>query len=215
MLVRSFSILALVATAACTNTLNKELSPGDGGDSFGNATMNNSLIQSGQKDYAMALGGRFAQEVPSTITFAFGSAQLTSTARAALDRQATWINQFPEVRFNVFGHTDAVGSESANKALGLARANAVVSYLGARGVSRSRLQALVSYGESRPVIHTNGPEEQNRRTVTEVSGFVQSNPTVLNGKFAQVVMREYIETIAPRPHPKNAVVQTSNNEPAN
>ena len=44
MLVRSFSILALVATAACTNTLNKELSPGDGGDSFGNATMNNSLI---------------------------------------------------------------------------------------------------------------------------------------------------------------------------
>ncbi len=177
---------------------------------FGNATMNNALVQSGQRDYTIALGGRFAAETPSTVTFAFNSAQLDGAARAALDAQADWIRQFPELRFSVYGHADLVGSDAYNKALGLKRANAVVAYLGSRGISRSRLEALVSYGETRPVIPTPDPEQQNRRTVTEVSGFVKNHPTVLNGKYAAVIMREYI-TLAERPHPANQIIVTETN----
>ncbi len=168
---------------------------------FGNSTMNNVLIQSGQKTYVSALAERFAKEVPSTITFAFDSAVLDTAARATLDRQAHWIQQFPEVRFSVFGHTDLVGSESYNYQLGLRRANAAVNYLVSRGVSRSRLDARVSYGQTRPLIVTQEPERRNRRTVTEVSGFMQRHPTVLNGRYARIIQREYVES-ATRPLPQ-------------
>lgn len=161
---------------------------------FGNATMNNTMIMSGEKDYVVSLANRFAEEVPSTITFAFDSARLDGTARAVLDQQASWIRQFPEVRFRVYGHTDAVGSDAYNRRLGQRRANAVVAYLSSRGISRGRLEAVVSYGETQPLIVTQGRERRNRRTVTEVSGFLKRHPTVLDGKYARVVYREYVQS---------------------
>lgn len=164
---------------------------------FGNATMNNTLVQSGQRDYVVSLGHRFNSEVESTVTFAFNSAQLDNVARATLSQQAHWINQFPEVRFKVFGHTDLVGSNAYNKALGLRRAQAAVNYLVSQGVSRSRLKAVVSFGETRPVINTTDMERRNRRTVTEVSGFVRNHPTLLNGKYAEVIFREYVRSATP------------------
>jgi len=159
---------------------------------FGNASMNNMLIQTGQIDYAVALGERFDAEVPTMVNFAFNSVELDNTARAALDEQANFIRQFPEVRFKVFGHTDAVGANAYNKRLGLRRARAVVRYLTSRGVDRRRLQAVVSFGETRPVIATQDREVRNRRTVTEVSGFVRRHPTVLDGKYAQIIYRDYV-----------------------
>ncbi len=159
---------------------------------FGNATLNNRLIQTGEKDYTIDLARRFAAEVPSTVTFAFNSAQLDANAQATLRHQADWIRQFPEVRFKVFGHTDKVGSAAYNRRLGKRRANAVVAYLTSLGISRSRLQAVVSFGETQPLILTDNRERRNRRTVTEVSGFVGRNPTVLDGKYAAIVNREYV-----------------------
>lgn len=146
----------------------------------------------------VSLGQRFAAEVDSTVTFAFNSSSLDAAAQATLLTQANWIRQFPEIRFRVYGHTDLVGSASYNKRLGLARANAVVAFLSAQGISRSRLEALVSYGETRPVIATQAPEVQNRRTVTEVSGFVKGSPMLLNGKYAEVIFREYIVSAEPK-----------------
>lgn len=188
-------LIVALGLAAC-NSPNLDRTAGhevdDGG--FGNATMNNMLVQTGQRDATYALGTRFAAEVPSTITFPFNSAELTPEARSALMRQADWIRQFPELRFSVYGHTDAVGSDGYNKGLGLRRAKAVVNFFASQGISPSRLEALVSYGETRPVIATPGPEEQNRRTVTEVSGFVKNHPGVLNGKYAEVIFRSYVNS---------------------
>jgi peptidoglycan-associated lipoprotein len=159
---------------------------------FGNATMNNVLIQSGQMSYAVSLSNRFAETVPTTINFAFDSAELDAQARAALDLQANFINQFPEVRFAVYGHTDLVGSDSYNYQLGLRRARAAVAYLVSRGVSQSRLEALVSQGETMPLIVTQAAERTNRRTVTDVTGFVDTHPSVLNGKYAAIIFRDYV-----------------------
>ncbi len=185
---------AMTALASCTNEAGAELDEGN----FGNPTMNNTLVMSGQRDYAVNLANRFAAEVPSTINFAFNSSQLDGEATAALSRQASWIRQFPELRFSVYGHTDLVGSNGYNKSLGLRRAQAAVNYLVGQGISRSRLQALVSYGETQPLVVTQNEERRNRRTVTEVSGFMQNHPAVLNGKYAEVIFREYVES-ATRP----------------
>lgn len=159
---------------------------------FGNSTMNNVLAQTGDASYRISLQHRFSAEVQSTINFAFNSTALDEQARATLRQQAGWINQFPEVHFKVYGHTDLVGSTAYNRRLGLARAQAAVLYLESQGVSRSRLEAVVSFGETQPLIVTEGQERQNRRTVTEVAGFIQNNPAVLNGEYAEIIFREYV-----------------------
>jgi len=166
---------------------------------FGNPTMNNMLVQTGQRDYVVNLNNRFASDVPTTINFAFNSTVLDADAIAVLTRQADWIKQFPEVRFKVFGHTDLVGSNAYNQRLGLRRAQRVVSFLVSQGISRKRLQAVVSYGETQPLIATANKERRNRRTVTEVSGFVDSNPATLNGKYAAVIFREYVTSATQKP----------------
>ena len=207
----SLLLTAALALAACNPAdFNKPLGAEVDEGGFGNATMNNELLMTGQIDATAALGGRFATEVPSTITFAFNSSQLTDAARTTLRQQADWIKQFPEVRFRVYGHTDLVGSDAYNKALGLRRAKAVVAYFGSLGISTARLEAVVSYGKTQPIVPTPGPEERNRRTVTEVSGFVNDREMLLNGKYAAVIMREYIKN-AVRPHPPNTDISTQVN----
>ena len=212
----SFPLLltAALALAACNPyEFNKPVGSEIDEGGFGNATMNNELLMTGKIDATAALGGRFATEVPSTITFAFNSSQLTEAARVTLRQQADWIRQFPEVRFRVYGHTDLVGSDAYNKSLGLRRAQAVVAYFGSLGISTTRLEAVVSYGKTQPVIQTPGPEERNRRTVTEVSGFVNDSEMLLNGKYAAIIMREYINN-AVRPHPPNTDISTQVNPAA-
>ena len=200
--------VAMAALAACA--VNREAGSDVDMGTFGNAQMNNTLVMTGQKDYVMALAGRFGEEVPDTINFAFNSASLDGAAQRVLTHQANWIKQFPEVRFRVYGHTDLVGSNAYNQGLGLRRAQAVVAFFASQGISRSRLEALASYGKTRPIVPTNQPEVRNRRTVTEVSGFVHRHPTLLNGKYAAVIFREYIE-LAKRPHPAVTVQETQTN----
>ncbi|MEL6640640.1 MAG: OmpA family protein [Pseudomonadota bacterium] len=165
----------------------------DGGD-FGEATMNNRLVQTGAQDYTINLARRFAAEVNTTVNFEFNSAVLDAAARETLMKQADWIRQFPEVRFKVYGHTDLVGSQGYNRSLGLRRAQAAVAFLSSQGIDRSRLEAVVSFGETQPLVVTEGRERRNRRTVTEVTGFVENDPLVLNGKYAAIIFRDYVSS---------------------
>lgn len=177
---------------------------------IGNAVDMNAGYHTG--DYVFDFAQRFHETVPDTVTFAFNSAALDENAKAILRRQAHFIRQFPEVRWKVFGHTDAVGSDYYNQRLGQRRAEAVVAYLSSQGVSRKRLQAVVSYGESRPVVATQDRERRNRRTVTEVSGFVADAPLVLDGKYAQIIRREYIQSATEIPPPSGASVLAAGGE---
>ncbi|MBT8153004.1 OmpA family protein [Epibacterium ulvae] len=160
---------------------------------LGIASQNNAAVHRGEGEYVIELGKRFAREIPTTINFEFNSARLDASARAVLDRQADWIKQFPEVRFTVYGHTDAVGSTGYNRSLGQRRANTTVQYLVSKGISRRRLQAVVSFGETRPAIDTQERDRRNRRTVTEVTGFLKRHQE-LDGKYAAIIYRDYVES---------------------
>ncbi|HPE24908.1 OmpA family protein [Albidovulum sp.] len=202
LLLLSAGVLALAACSRETNTMRafygeagSEIETSD----FGNATRNNSAIHSGSISQVVNMTRKFAGDVPNTVNFAFDSAVLDGDARAALVQQANWIKQFPEVRFRVYGHTDLVGSDAYNKGLGLRRARAVVNFLISQGISRNRLEAVASFGETQPLVFVQTEERRNRRTVTEISGFVATNPLLLNGKYAQVIFREYVTSATP-PH---------------
>lgn len=202
--------VCLLPLAGCGGFFGAEAGSGVDEGNFGNPTMLNAMAMMGEVDAAGMLGQRFANEVPNTVTFEFNQSQLTPEAMATLTRQATWIKRFPEVRFSVYGHTDLVGTEAYNKGLGLRRAQTAVAYLVSQGISRSRLEALVSYGETQPVVNTTGPEQRNRRAVTAVSGFAKGYSGLLNGKYAAIIMRDYVAS-AERAHPSNTTISTSTN----
>ena len=62
--------VSLLAQSACGNGFDDAVGSRVDSGQFGNATMNNHLVQTGQRSFMQALGERFAAEVPSTITFA-------------------------------------------------------------------------------------------------------------------------------------------------
>ena len=159
---------------------------------FGNPTMHNHLVQTGRINLAVVMSRRFAAEVPSMVNFEFDSATLDDEAKRILQRQAHWMKQFPELRYRIFGHTDAVGTDAYNHRLGQRRANAVRNHLVHLGVPRGVILATVSRGSRQPLVVSDGREPANRRTVTEIDGVVRRHPTVLNGQYAQIVYRTYV-----------------------
>jgi len=106
-------------------------------------------------------GSRTIYTLPGTA-FASGSARLTASAQASLQRMAKAVGKQKSVR--VEAHTDSQGADAANLALSQQRADAVRQVLLAAGVPSGRVKA-VGKGESDPLTD-NGTAEgraRNRR----------------------------------------------------
>ncbi len=201
----TFIKTALICSVALTACTGEEAAFGFLGGEIGGelnrnglhgvATANNVAVQSASgEDLLINLTLKFASEVPAMINFEFNKTDLDAEARAALDKQAAWIIAHPNVTFKVFGHTDKVGSNRYNQRLGKRRADTAVRYLTSKGVSRSKVKAVASFGETRPLVLTEDPSRENRRTATEVSGFFRKDGGELDGKYARRIYQTYTST---------------------
>lgn len=111
----------------------------------------------------------FVANVGDRVFFGYDQYDLTVEARSTLDRQATWLNQYPNTNITIEGHADERGTREYNLALGERRANAVKNYLISAGISASRLNTI-SYGKEQPAVVGSEPGvwAQNRRSVTRI-----------------------------------------------
>ena len=163
-----FKFLGLLAAVALLAAC--ETAPEDTGvvaASGGAATGADTSVRTGpapgsQEDLVVNVGDR--------VFFGFDQFDLSPEARATLDRQAGWLNQYRGVTVTIEGHADERGTREYNLALGDRRANAVKNYLVARGVDPSRI-ATISYGKERPAVlgSNEASWSQNRRAVTVVN----------------------------------------------
>jgi OOP family OmpA-OmpF porin len=98
------------------------------------------------------------------VNFEFNSAELTSQAKAILDRVALSLAEWSEIRIEIAGHTDSQGDDAYNLGLSTRRAEAVRAYLAKKGVEASRMTAR-GYGETRPIVQerTREDRKKNRR----------------------------------------------------
>jgi outer membrane protein OmpA-like peptidoglycan-associated protein len=98
------------------------------------------------------------------INFDFDSSTIKPEFEGVLDAAVEALNENPDVRVQVAGHTDSVGTDEYNQGLSERRANAVLGYLSTHGIDASRLTA-VGFGESSPVADnaTADGRAQNRR----------------------------------------------------
>lgn len=102
--------------------------------------------------------------MPESTLFATDSAAVGAQGQNDLYTIARNLNQYPNSRVQVIGHTDSTGSAAYNQDLSERRARSVAGILSAGGVSTSRL-ATSGRGASVPVAsnETTAGRAQNRR----------------------------------------------------
>jgi peptidoglycan-associated lipoprotein len=148
---------ALALLGACSdNTASTGAATGTGA-----AATTGGASPGSQEDLVANVGDR--------VFFAFDQSTLSGDARATLDRQAAWLQRYPQVTIQLAGNCDERGTEEYNLALGQRRANAARDYLVARGISSARI-TTISYGKERPVAAGSDEQaySQNRNAITSV-----------------------------------------------
>ncbi|HIA35896.1 MAG TPA: OmpA family protein [Flavobacteriales bacterium] len=98
------------------------------------------------------------------LEFNFGSAVISFGSYSYLDELSNLLNNNPEWRIKLSGHTDNVGSESLNLLLSKKRAEAIREVLINRSVSSDRI-IVKYYGETQPITGNDTEEgrQRNRR----------------------------------------------------
>ncbi|MBT8188292.1 MAG: OmpA family protein [Croceitalea sp.] len=99
-----------------------------------------------------------------TILFDTGKASLKTETVSVFVDIIRILNEYPNAKFTVEGHTDSVGSSKLNQSLSEKRANSVRDFLVKEGIGSDRLTAI-GYGEDKPIAtnNTRAGRTQNRR----------------------------------------------------
>jgi peptidoglycan-associated lipoprotein len=141
------AILAALAIAGCAKQQSDQ------------TAMGAAAVPGSQQDFVVNVGDR--------VFFDTDSSELSEPARATLDKQVQWLNNYNRYAFTIEGHADERGTREYNIALGARRAETVRQYLTSHGISAQRMHTI-SYGKERPVAVCNDIScwSQNRRAVT-------------------------------------------------
>ena len=107
--------------------------------------------------------------MPSNITFATDQASIQPQFYPVLNSVAAVLREFDRTLVNVYGHTDADGSDAYNQKLSQDRGVAVAEYLVRQGTDQRRYYVR-GYGESRPIATnaTAAGKATNRRVEIEI-----------------------------------------------
>ena len=151
-------VVLLLAACGSTPPAPPPGPPGPGGPPSGAGA----VVPGSQQDLAQTAGDR--------VFFAFDRSDISPESQQILERQAAWLQRFPNVSVTIEGHCDERGTREYNLALGERRASAVKNVLVAAGIPASRI-ATISYGKERPIVL--GSDEQawaqNRVAITTVN----------------------------------------------
>ncbi len=98
------------------------------------------------------------------ITFDVGKSTIKPESMGEINRIVQLMNENPDLRFSVEGHTDNTGSAASNQKLSEQRSEAIVAKLVEMGIDESRLSA-VGKGQNSPIADNNTDEgrAKNRR----------------------------------------------------
>lgn len=100
----------------------------------------------------------------NNLFFDYNKADLKEESNSELDQLILFLNNNPEVKIEILGHTDSDGSANYNLKLSSDRANEVMKYLVEKGIDKSRLKAK-GMGETKPFLPNTSEENKlkNRR----------------------------------------------------
>jgi outer membrane protein OmpA-like peptidoglycan-associated protein len=119
-------------------------------------------------------GDKLIVRFNSAILFDKNKAVLKPRSKADLAEFAHVLTKYPDTDLIIEGHTDNKGKKAKNQKLSVARAEAVIAYLGAEGVTRTRMTGR-GYADDRPVADnaTEAGRKQNRRVEVQIEANAQ------------------------------------------
>ncbi|HEY9138661.1 MAG TPA: OmpA family protein, partial [Terriglobus sp.] len=105
------------------------------------------------------------------VLFDTGKSTLKQNAQISLAKVSAILEQYPDLKLQIEGYTDAIGSDAYNPKLSEDRAHSTQAFLVNNGVNPSNVSAL-GFGKSNPVADngTASGRAQNRRVEMVVSG---------------------------------------------
>ncbi|MCB0397012.1 MAG: PD40 domain-containing protein [Flavobacteriales bacterium] len=117
------------------------------------------------KDIALKNVAVGSKIVLKNIFFDTDKAVLRHESFAEIDRLMKLLNDVPDLKIEISGHTDNTGSATHNQTLSEERAQSVVQYLISKGISSQRL-VFKGYGKDQPIAGNDSEEgrQMNRRT---------------------------------------------------
>jgi len=127
------------------------------------------LFKKGEVEILANLDGSLLIRL-SVLKFAPGKTAITQKYFDLLSRLKTGLEQYPNRKIIIEGHTDNKGDAKANQALSLKRAEVVRDFLTAAGMNGGRLKAL-GYGEIRPI--ASNDYERGRAMNRRIDIFIQ------------------------------------------
>ena len=112
-----------------------------------------------------------ASIVLKNIFFETGKFDLQNESKSELDKLVELLNDNPNLKIQIDGHTDNVGQQKDNLELSNNRAKSVVGYLLSKGINQQRL-SFKGFGATKPVADNNTEtgRAKNRRTELYVTG---------------------------------------------
>jgi len=127
-------------------------------------TKNNYHDDDGCPDEVPAAVAKAFKGTLEGIEFETGKATIRKRSFKVLAKAVAMLDEYKDVRIQISGHTDNRGEDAANKALSQDRAQAVKTYLVAKGIDDQRLNA-VGFGAEKPIADNKNAKGQkkNRR----------------------------------------------------
>jgi outer membrane protein OmpA-like peptidoglycan-associated protein len=109
--------------------------------------------------------------VLNNILFELGKSVLTGGSYAELNKLFIIMQDSPQMKIEISGHSDNTGNPVVNAKLSTDRARAVVDYLIKKGIDRTRL-SYMGYGSDQPIAEntTAAGRAQNRRVEFKILG---------------------------------------------
>jgi outer membrane protein OmpA-like peptidoglycan-associated protein len=140
------------------------------------------------------MGDRF---VLRNVYFDYDKATLRPESKTELDRLVSLLKALPDLKIEISGHTDNIGSPTYNKKLSESRAMAVVQYLVSAGIDSKRL-TYIGYGFEQPIAtnETDAGRQLNRRTEFRIAGGAVNNGIII-GNYLSDDNIEITENINP------------------
>jgi outer membrane protein OmpA-like peptidoglycan-associated protein/tetratricopeptide (TPR) repeat protein len=102
----------------------------------------------------------------NNVFFDYDRSVLRPTSYAELDRLIRMMKANPDIRVEIYGHTDSDGEALYNLELSKRRADAVAAYI-RKQYPAARIMNTFGYGEMRPLTSGNTPEEKQRNRRVE------------------------------------------------
>lgn len=130
------------------------------------------LLKSSLLALSLSAAGSAQAECLLVLPFASASATLSQNNQSLLNSLAA---RYPTAEVRISGHTDAVGTDTANESLSKSRVASVVRYLRSNGGARMRLNTR-HFASRVPIEVTQASSQLNRRVELQIE---DCDPAVL------------------------------------